>query len=216
MDMTVLRPDKALIFRIVHRDNLAWIIGNGLHAGKGARLDPGFVSIGDPDLIEKRRTRPVPREPGGTLGDYIPFYFTPRSVMLHNVLTGHRGIRRRDASEIIILISSLPRLEALSLAFLFTDRHASTGTARFERDLVHRDMIDWRILRGSDYRRDSDDPGKLERYQAEALVKGWMPFSALLGIGCHEDAVRDAVRKQVAGSGLKEGHVVTRRDWYPG
>jgi hypothetical protein len=28
-----LNPEKALIWRIVHRDNLPWILDNGLHCG---------------------------------------------------------------------------------------------------------------------------------------------------------------------------------------
>ncbi len=29
-----LNPQKALIWRIVHRDNIPWILDNGLHCGK--------------------------------------------------------------------------------------------------------------------------------------------------------------------------------------
>ncbi len=71
-----LNSDKALIFRIVHCDNLPWILENGLHAKNGGKLDPTFRNIGNPDLIDKRSRRIVPIPPGGTLSDYVPFYFT--------------------------------------------------------------------------------------------------------------------------------------------
>ncbi|MGO4612234.1 DarT ssDNA thymidine ADP-ribosyltransferase family protein, partial [Variovorax sp. 2RAF20] len=69
-----------MIWRIVHRDNIPWILTNGLHCVNSKIRDPNYVNIGNVDLIDKRRHRIVPVEPGGTLTDYIPFYFTPFSV----------------------------------------------------------------------------------------------------------------------------------------
>jgi hypothetical protein len=88
----LLNPEKALIFRITHRDNVPWILTHGMHARNGALADPKFRPIGNPELILKRSIRPVPAGPGGTLGDYIPFYFTPFSMMLMNVITGFHGV----------------------------------------------------------------------------------------------------------------------------
>jgi hypothetical protein len=52
-----LSREKALIFRIVHRDNVPWIMANGMHCRNGSLLDPSFVAIGNPDLIDKRHDR---------------------------------------------------------------------------------------------------------------------------------------------------------------
>ena len=40
-----LNPQKALIFRIVHRDNLEWILTHGLWAGTGQQQNPHFVYL---------------------------------------------------------------------------------------------------------------------------------------------------------------------------
>lgn len=77
-----LTPEKALIFRIVHIDNVEWILRNGLHCRNSAAKDPQYCCIGDTELIEKRAQWEVLISPGGTLSDYIPFYFTPYSPML--------------------------------------------------------------------------------------------------------------------------------------
>ena len=69
-----LNPEKALIWRIVHRDNLPWLLENGLHCGNSNTRAPNWVSIGNTELIEKRATHPVPIPPGGCLNDYVPFY----------------------------------------------------------------------------------------------------------------------------------------------
>ncbi|MDH1637608.1 MULTISPECIES: DarT ssDNA thymidine ADP-ribosyltransferase family protein [Aeromonas] len=100
-----LNPEKALIFRIVHRDNLEWILTHGLWAGNGQQQNPHWVHIGLPELIAKRARHPVPLAPYGVLNDYVPFYFTPFSPMLSNIHAG-RGVPRRENDEILILVSS--------------------------------------------------------------------------------------------------------------
>ena len=71
-----LTPDNALVFRLTHIENVAWILRHGLHCKASEKQDPQFVTIGNPDLIQKRTQRIVPTGPGGTLDHYIPFYFT--------------------------------------------------------------------------------------------------------------------------------------------
>src|SRR5215216_910607 len=105
-----LNPEKGLIFRITHRDNVRWILQNGLHCQKSGTADPDFVAIGNPELIHVRRDRAVDIPPGGTLADYVPFCFTPCSPMLLNITTGYRGIQKRDKAEIVVLVSSLVAL----------------------------------------------------------------------------------------------------------
>lgn len=43
-----LNPEKALIWRIVHRDNLRWILDNGLHSGNSNIQSNDWVHIGNP------------------------------------------------------------------------------------------------------------------------------------------------------------------------
>src|SRR6185437_10314171 len=107
----ILGADKALIFRITHRDNIPDILKNGLHCRNSEHVDPGFVPIGNPEIIDKRKARHVACRPGGTLADYVPFYFTPCTPMLYNIVSGHNGLKRYGRSEIVVLVSSLPRLD---------------------------------------------------------------------------------------------------------
>lgn len=122
--MADLTPEKALIFRIIHRANLPWILRNGLHCRSSDTFDSNYVNIGNIELIDKRNGHPVPHPPSGTLSDYIPFYFTPFSPMLYNITTGWGGITRRKNEEIVILVSSLKILKKQGVRFIFSDRHA--------------------------------------------------------------------------------------------
>lgn len=213
--MSQLGPEKALIFRIIHINNIEWILNNGLHCKNTGLLDPNYVEIGNSDLIARRAHRIVPVPPGGTLSDYIPFYFTPFSPMLLNIKTGYNGIQRRPMSEIAILVSSLRTLAEQSIPFVFTDRHAYLQTAEdsFSSDLEHLDRIDWRILRTRDFKRDPDDPGKFERYQAEALVHNHLPVTALLGVICH-GPVQESHLLQLAKDAGVTVNVMAKPGWY--
>ncbi len=192
-----LNPEKALIFRIVHCDNLAWILDHGLHARNGAKADPNYLNIGNPDLIEKRSRRVVPEPPGGTLSDYIPFYFTPFSIMMFNIKTGYGGVKHVPNDQIVILVSSLRRVAELGIPFVFTNQHAYPAAAEYFRDLSQLDRIDWSLLQSRDFQHNPDDPGKKERYQAEALIWKYVPLDALLAICCYNEARRSRIQAEI-------------------
>lgn len=208
-----LNAEKALIFRITHINNVHWILGNGLHCKNSDVGDPNFVQIGDPELISKRATRNVPIPPGGTLSDYISFYFTPLSMMMYNINTGHRGIRQIPNSEIVIMVSSLRSLADSNITAIYTDRHAYMSSAQFYSSLEGLENIDWEILRHRDFKRDLDDPEKTDRYQAEALIHQHLPVEQLMGMVCYGANQKRILQEQIEESGL-EVEVKAYRDWY--
>jgi hypothetical protein len=207
-----LNPRKALIFRITHRDNVPWILQHGLVCASGQPQDPNFVSIGNPDLIAKRPHRPVPIPPGGTLADYVPFYFTPFSPMLYNIHTGH-NVRYRPNEEIVILVSSLRRVARLDLDYVFTDRHAYLKAAKYDIDLDNLGQLDWNRLQERQFGRDPEHPDWFDRYQAEALVHRHVPPEALLGIVGYSKAVVESIKAGCESQGL-DLKVIRKTGWY--
>jgi ssDNA thymidine ADP-ribosyltransferase, DarT len=198
-----LNLEKALIWRIVHRDNLPWILVNGLYAGNGVVRSDQWINIGNEDLIGRRATRHVPIVPGMTLNDYVPFYFTPFSPMMYNIHTGRGGVSRRSNAEIVILVSSLRHVHSQGHQFVFTDRHAYPVTARFFNDLNQLTEIDWPLLQMRNFKRNPNDPEQIERYQAEALIYQHLPVSGLLGIVCYTDELKSQLEKQITQLGIK-------------
>lgn len=207
-----LNPEKALIWRMVHRDNLAWLLDNGLHCGNSPTQCPGWISIGNPDLTERRATHPVPLPPGGFLNDYIPFYFTPFSPMLLNIISG-RGVPIRTRSELVFLVSSIHLLHDRQIPFLFTDSHAYYQWTNFYSSTADLVNIDWPLLQARNFKHDREDPGKFERYQAEALVHRHLPIDGLLGILCYDDNVAQHVQGMLTASGYGIP-VHARPKWY--
>jgi len=213
-ELTYLTPERALIFRVTHVANLPWILENGLVCQSSPVKNPNFRSIGNNDVISKRQNCVVPIPPGGRLADYVPFYFTPLSVMMLNIVTGYRGIEKLSAGELIILATSLQAVEGAGRRFVFTDSHALLGTARFSSALADLPaMIDWKSLRMRDFSHDPEDPGKKERYQAEALVHGSLPANALTGLACSSASRLEQIEAQTRSAGL-ELKLIARPEWF--
>ena len=208
-----LTPDNALVFRLTHIENVAWILRHGLHCKASEEQDPQFVTIGNPDLIQKRTQRIVPTGPGGTLDHYIPFYFTPCSMMLYNIRTGWNDMTRRTPQELVFFVVSLRSLAAHEISFVFSDRHAIMSLAIFSTSLNDLDHLRWQYWKQRDFMRDTDRPEKTELYQAEALVHRHLPPAHLNGIVCSHADTRASVDEMVQNCGVQI-EVVQRQDWF--
>lgn len=208
-----LNSDRALIWRIVHLENLAWILQHGLHCMNSTVRDPHFVTIGNSELIGRRSTRVVPIAPGGCLSDYVPFYFTPFSPMMYNIYTGRGGVPKRLNQDICILVSSVHRIREVGLEFVFTDRHAYTAMAQYYNQIDDLFHIDWPLLQARNFARNADDPEQIERYQAETLVHQSVPVHCLLGVVCYTEAIKVQLDTQIRAQGLQLAvHVMPQ--WY--
>jgi hypothetical protein len=207
-----LTQEKALIFRITHRDNVPWILDNGMHARNGKKFDPACRNIGNVDLVDKRSRRLVGVPPGGTLSDYVPFYFTPYSIMMYNINTGY-GVKRVPNEDIVIVVSSLPHVAVHGIRFIFTNQHAYPPMAGYFTDLAQLDQIDWPLLQSRNFKHNPDDPGKKERYQAEALLWKYVPLEALQGVCCYTPAVEQQLKAEIERRALSF-KVAVQQGWY--
>lgn len=209
----LLKPERGLVFRLTHIDNLRWIGVNGLHAASSGVRDPNFVSIGSADIISRRTTWPVTTPLGGALSDYVPFYFTPRSIMQYNIATGRNGVMQRSREELAVLVSSVARLRAAGRPVLISPQHAIGMGAVFVSDPEAIFDLDWSILQRCDFKRDGNDPDKLLRYHAEALAHRHVPIDALLGVACASEASAQRARGQLPHAAVW-AKVRIRKDWF--
>jgi hypothetical protein len=211
--MPILSQEKARIFRITHIDNMAWAIRNGLHCRSSDIRDPNFKEIGNPEIISIRSTRGIPIVPGGSLDNYIPFYFTPFSPMLYNIKTGHNGLIKVPMEDIVILVANLPALRAGGHTWIFSDRNAALRYANFYSDVGNLGCINWTGLQARDFRRDPEAPDKFERYQAEALIHRFLPLTSLAGLVCYGPDQRKKLQLELE-AGAVQLQVEARPDWY--
>jgi len=133
--------------------------------------------------------------------------------MLLNIKTGYRGIQQRQNVDIAVLVCALAKLTEDEIRYVFTDRHARLAATEFFDNAQNLNRIDWKILRNRDFSRDNNDLGKMERYQAEALVHRHLPIRSLLAIACYDTQERDRVDALVRQAGL-DLSVISRPGWY--
>lgn len=83
-------PHPTLILRLTHIDNLSILLQRGgLHAPNTAPTDGlRYKTIHNLEIQAQRRVQCIPCGPGGTIHDYVPFYFGERSPMLYQLHTG--------------------------------------------------------------------------------------------------------------------------------
>jgi ssDNA thymidine ADP-ribosyltransferase, DarT len=76
-------PEQPKIYHIVHIDNLASIVADGcLWSDSVMTNRKGGTVIGMSSIKQRRLGLPVPCRIGTNVGDYVPFYFYSRSIML--------------------------------------------------------------------------------------------------------------------------------------
>lgn len=181
------------IFRITHINNLPFILQNGLHYYNAAIKDPTFTAIGFPTLVAYRNDRQVPLAPGGTLADYIPFYFWYKSPMLYVIHKGNDPeVISTPQQDIIYLISSFEVLQSCNCRFLFTDRHAKLDYAHFYEKPEDIKQLNWEYIKMDQWGR-SYGAERKEMKQAECLVHHYMPCEAIIGIAVMNEKALEKV-----------------------
>jgi hypothetical protein len=120
MTISVNIPDKINLYRIIHIDNLDYILNIGkLTCPNHQQKDVNYIGIGDESLINKRTQKEIAIDPGGTFKDYISFYFGPLSPMLLRIKTGKNNIRKLDQDDIIYIVTSFEKIKSSKNKFVF-------------------------------------------------------------------------------------------------
>lgn len=176
------QPIKSLpIYRMVHIDNVPFIVQNGLWPKLSSVVDPDFVPIGNPDIIDKRTNKPIGIEPpGGVLGEYVPFYFSGHSPMLYNIITGY-GVKQVSQRDIVFIICDALDIIDAGIPFCYTDGNATKAISKFYNTLYGLKELDWNCIRAKIWKNTDDDFDRVRKKMSEFLVKGHLPNSLIRG-----------------------------------
>jgi hypothetical protein len=141
-------PVPTPIFHITAIDNLRSIAQVGALLSKniavGKRITAGTIAY--QHIQGRRAVRRIPVAPGGTLHDYVPFYFAPRSPMLYTINNGNVPDCDYRQDDIVHLVGHAQAVLAAGHRFVFSDIHAALDYAHFFDDLAELTQIDWRIF----------------------------------------------------------------------
>src|SRR3990172_7250353 len=114
------------IYHITHIRNLPNIIKDGgLWCDRlVSERNLAHVSIAYPHIKDRRTAKQVPVSAGGTLADYVPFYFAPRSPMLYTINRGNVIGYTDGQKPILHLVSTAEAVKGMKLPFAFKYHHS--------------------------------------------------------------------------------------------
>jgi len=216
------KPVRPKIYHIVHVDRLNSIIADDLLWSDAALVTlrrPGTV-IGMSEIKERRlKHLQLASHPGLFVGECVPFYFCPRSIMLYLI---HRANNadlsyRGGQGPIIHLESDLytavetARREGRRWAFTLSN----AGAYYFEDrcDLDDLDEISWEAVAANRWSGVGISRQVKEGKQAEFLYERCFPWQLIDRIG----AQSQGVAQQVANAMREAKHkpiIEVRTDWY--
>lgn len=208
-------PAQPRIYHITHVNNLAQIIVEGALWSDAVMVPRGGPSapIGMNSIKHDRLTKRIAKcYPDNFVGEYVPFNFCPRSVMLYILHMGNaEGLTYHDGQGPLIhleadLMEAITWADAQPRRWAFTLANAGAVLTEFRNSVDRLDDVDWDAVAARDWSRVKD--GK----QAEFLMYESFPWELVRSIGVHSDTVA----AQVAGilGGAAAPTVAVRRDWY--
>ncbi|MGB0034804.1 MAG: DUF4433 domain-containing protein [Candidatus Acidiferrales bacterium] len=187
------------IFHITHLTNLVSITATGRLVSDRAAQAIDCVRIGHQHIKDRRLNRRVPLSPGGFVGDYVPFYFAPRSPMLYAINKGAVLGYAGGQAEVVHLVSSAEAIEAADLEWVFTDGHADMPPlTSFYDDLGDLGKIDWSVMNSRYWFDSANHPDRERRRQAEFLVHDFCPWELIGEIGVYNREAAENVHKIMA------------------
>lgn len=208
-------PQHPKIYHILHVDRLPSIIADEFLCCDARMCNqPGAGTIiGMNNIKQRRLTLPLHSHPGLHVGDCVPFYFCPRSIMLYLLWQGnHCDLEYRDGQQPIIhlqadLHETVQWAQQNKLRFAFTSSNA--GSYYFEdwHDLNQLHNIDWDAVNATDWSKCKE--GK----QAEFLLENRFPWELVECIGVYSDRQLLQVNRNIAGIGHRPV-IEVKRAWY--
>ena len=172
-------PNPTPILRIIHVDNLRTILARGgLHSTNHTPNDGlHYRPIHNVDIQNVRRARPVPCGPGGTIHDYVPFYFGQLSPMLLQLKTNRVAGYTEGQEPLIYLKTTVQAVVGAGRRFVFSDGHGIAAFTKWFDDVARLDQVDWEMVYQRYWRDEVGDMDRQRRKQAEFLIHEFCPWA---------------------------------------
>lgn len=210
-------PPKPKIYHITHLDNLPQMV-DGFIWSDADRMRLGFnckvVGMGE---IKRRRLEELTNgcHPRTKVGEYVPFYFCFRSIMLYLLHKGnHPGVTYRGGQKPIVhleadLRSVVDWAEAHGRRWAFTGGNAGSPYTPFFKDLDQLPLLDWNAIAANTW----NDPFVKDRKQSEFLVECSFPWELIERVGVMDRHTAQSVVSALTGA-RHQPEIVIARHWY--
>lgn len=210
-------PARPKIYHITHVDNLRSILTDG-----GLWSDAELIARGGPAAsigmgsIKLRRLRlRVKCHESDCVGDYVPSYFCPRSIMLYLIhCANHPELTYRGGQDPILhleadLYEVIDWAEGGRRRWAFSQSNAGAVYTEFRNDRNQLSEIEWPTVAATDFR----NPQVKEAKQGEFLPYSFFPWQLVQRIGSHSAAIQKRVLRMLAETKHRPS-VDVQRGWY--
>lgn len=215
-------PAQPKIYHICHVDRLPSIIADGYlwcDAEVKTRVPPGTI-IGM-NSIKQRRLNELRLSSHRDLfvGDCVPFYFCPRSVMLYLIYqNNHPELTYRGGQEPIVhleadLHATVAWAEEEGRRWAFTLSNAGARYFEDRATLAQLDEIKWEAVAANRWGGMGVAPEIKEGKQAEFLVEQSFPWHLIERIGVSSQAIYNRAVSTLPARGHPP-RVEIKTDWY--
>ncbi len=215
-------PTKPKIYHIVHVDRLSSIINAG-YLWCDAKVDrnpqPG-TTIGMSEIKRRRREDLLLNShPDLHVGDCVPFYFCPRSIMLYLIYKGNApGLTYSDGQKPIVhleadLSATVKWADQNSRRWAFTSSNAGSKFFEDYCKLEHLSKINWDAVQAVRWSGGGISPSIKEGKQAEFLIERQFPWELISRIGVRSPDICNRVNKAIQGVGHRP-QVKILPKWY--
>lgn len=211
-------PPAPKIYHITHINNLPAMIEGGKIWSDAKRIEMGLNcnEIGMNTIKERRLNQiDVDCYTGLKVGQFAPFYFCPRSVMLYIIYANnHLDLTYRGGQRPIVhlefdLQNVVNWADQNNRNWAFSDRNAGAYIASFYNNLLNLDKINWDAVNSRDFTRSEVKEGK----QAEFLIQDYMPLALIEKIGVINNDMHQQVSDIISGSMIAP-QISVERSWY--
>lgn len=194
---------RRCIYHITHVDNLGPILSQKELISDRRILEQGgpAVVIGMSTIKERRlKEIGVPCHPGTHVGDFVPFYFCPRSVMLYLLHCGNSPeLTYRGGQGPIVHLEArvdeaIDWAETNARRWAFSLSNAGAFAVQFRNRRDELDEIDWGAVAATNW----SHPDVKHRKQAEFLTHRSFPVELVRRIGVRSPEIAAKVRAALA------------------
>ena len=188
----ITNPEQILIYHITDVENLPGILSEGGLGSDAVMVEKNPTVIGYGHIKERRLKQIRVTCCGGRfVGEFVPFYFCPRSPMLYTTNQGATGRPAGCQRTIVHLVSRVSVGIGLGRAWAVSDGNAGALHTWFGATLEAIKTLDWAAIRATDWR------GMTHQKSAEFLVAEFFPWTGIHALGCHNSGVARQVQDLV-------------------
>ncbi len=193
------------IYHITHVRNVPQIVQARVIWSDAKRIELGLdCRVVGMSKIKHRRLSEIEVHchPGTKVGEYTPFNFCPRSVMLYILHRGnHADLSYTEGQDPMVhlqadLAGAIRWAQEHGVRWAVSDRNAGACLAQFYGRWDELDKINWKAVAATDFRDMEIKEGK----QAEFLMHGSFPWELIEKTGVKDTKVLTAVKKALSES----------------